>query len=309
MLDGGATVGALVRLRPLQTEPTDSGRLTIPSEPRQLPGLVGQSPAWTDMRRKLSTLGGRTLVLVGERGTGKTSVGRALLQSEGVDDIVTVDASGLRTIDERAWLGDLSRAASGDSKAVLLTHVEHIGETIASSVHAALSDARERGLRVVATCAPRGAGMESPMLGWFDVEVAVPSLADRSDDIAVLLEELSWRVTGGMRRSRWTSDVVQTVSRASWPGNVAALDSLVRSIIKDGSKDRVTAADLPASVKARASRRQLVGLERVEAQAIIQALEAVDGNKKAAADALGIARSTLYRKVRALGIDLAGSTF
>lgn len=309
VLHGGATVGALVRLRPLQAVPTVSKRLANPSELPDLPGLVGQSSAWTDMRRRLSGLGGRTLVLVGERGTGKSSVGQALLQSEGVDEFVTVDASGLRAIDERSWLSELSSATSGGAKGVLLTHVEHVGESLASSVHAALDDVRERGLRVVATCTSRGAAMESPMLGWFDVEVVVPPLADRSDDIAVLLEELSWRVTGGMRRRRWTSDAVQTVSRASWPGNVAALDSLVRSIIKDSSKDRVTAADIPASVRARASRRQLVGLERVEAQAIIQALEAVDGNKKAAADALGIARSTLYRKVRALGIDLAGSTF
>ncbi|WP_101833951.1 helix-turn-helix domain-containing protein [Frankia canadensis] len=62
-------------------------------------------------------------------------------------------------------------------------------------------------------------------------------------------------------------------------------------------------------MRARAARRQLHGLERVEAQAILQALAEAAGNKKVAADALGIARLTLYRKVRAFGVDLSGHTF
>jgi transcriptional regulator of acetoin/glycerol metabolism len=50
-----------------------------------------------------------------------------------------------------------------------------------------------------------------------------------------------------------------------------------------------------------------VGLERLEAVAILQAVQEADGNKHQAAAALGIARSTLYRKMRSLGVDMTSS--
>jgi transcriptional regulator of acetoin/glycerol metabolism len=60
---------------------------------------------------------------------------------------------------------------------------------------------------------------------------------------------------------------------------------------------------------ARASRRPLARLEQAEARAIMTALREAGGNKHRAAESLGIARSTLYRKVRALGIDLSASVY
>ena len=50
-------------------------------------------------------------------------------------------------------------------------------------------------------------------------------------------------------------------------------------------------------------------LEQTEALAIMNALRAAGGNKNKAALSLGIARSTLYRKVRALGLDLSATVY
>ncbi|HKT58832.1 MAG TPA: helix-turn-helix domain-containing protein, partial [Gemmatimonadales bacterium] len=68
-------------------------------------------------------------------------------------------------------------------------------------------------------------------------------------------------------------------------------------------------ADLPPEYVARAARRQLAALEQIEAQTIVRALREAGGNKHQAALALGIARSTLYRKIRALGLDLSASIY
>jgi hypothetical protein len=55
--------------------------------------------------------------------------------------------------------------------------------------------------------------------------------------------------------------------------------------------------------------RPLARLEQAEARAIMTAVREAGGNKHRAAESLGIARSTLYRKVRALGIDLSTSMY
>jgi transcriptional regulator of acetoin/glycerol metabolism len=93
-------------------------------------------------------------------------------------------------------------------------------------------------------------------------------------------------------------------SAPSWPSNVAGLEALVGTVLAGRPLDRIDVGQLPVALRAQAARRPLHGLERAEAQAIIEAMERFGGNKKAAADSLGIARSTLYRKVRALGLDL-----
>ncbi|SNQ50414.1 putative Fis family transcriptional regulator [Frankia canadensis] len=321
VVDGGIAVGALVRLRARATAPPCAGVDALPatSTVADLPDLVGRSAAWTALRRRLAGVEAGRVVLLGERGSGKSVIARAWLAGRGITDLRVVDlaatpAGGAGAVGAPGgWAAGLRTAiaaADGDDRAaVLLRHVQHVGEGEQPVLAGALDFARERGVTVVATCTQQPSAAETPALDLFDVTVDVPALADRTDDIAPLLEELTWRATGGLRRQRWTSEAVQIVTRATWPANVAGLEALVRAVAAGPATERVTAAALPAVIRARAARRPLHGLERVEAQALMEALARANGNKKAAADALGIARSTLYRKVRALGLDLSGHTF
>jgi hypothetical protein len=259
----------------------------------------------------LSELGrtrGHNVALVGERGTGRRAVGAAWLAEQSVEEITQIDAS-LARIDPQGFLAALSTVTAKQGHGVVLANLDAVPTDMVASVIASLDGAKAVGIHVIGTFNSLNGRPGTSVLDWFEEQVSVPSLAERRDDVALLLEHLSWRQVDGLRRNRWASDVVQTVARADWPTNVAGLAALVQRVVTGPEMVTVTAAHLPASVRARASRRKLVGLERVEAQAIMEALDAADGNKKAAADALGIARSTLYRKVRALGIDLSGSTF
>ena len=144
---------------------------------------------------------------------------------------------------------------------------------------------------------------------WFDRTVRVPALSERLEDIPLLLDALSARKLSGVRSVRWLPETVQTMRRLHWSRNVASLDAAVREILGTTTHPTIGAEDIPPALRARASRRDLVGLEHVEAKAIMEALHAAHGNKRLAADTLGIARSTLYRKVRALGIDLSTTNF
>ena len=64
----------------------------------------------------------------------------------------------------------------------------------------------------------------------------------------------------------------------------------------------IEAADLPASCQS-TPRSTLRPVDEVERDAIVAAIRDAGGNRKAAAAALGLARSTLYRKIRQYGLD------
>ena len=138
------------------------------------------------------------------------------------------------------------------------------------------------------------------------VALRLPALHERPEDVAVIARH----VVATDPRShavRLSGDAVAELGRASWPDNVRQLSNLVRSLI-GGRVGEITAADLPAEVRSRSTRRVLTPIERLECEAIVQALSAAEGNKVVAARTIGLSRSTIYRKLRAYGLD-QGSTF
>ncbi|MFZ2512132.1 MAG: helix-turn-helix domain-containing protein, partial [Gordonia sp. (in: high G+C Gram-positive bacteria)] len=90
-----------------------------------------------------------------------------------------------------------------------------------------------------------------------------------------------------------------------WPGNLSefamVLDEAAETARARGART-VDVADLPPDYRSNSRVARLLGLEQAERLAIIEALDAADGNKSHAAKRLGISRSTLYARIRALGI-------
>ncbi len=166
------------------------------------------------------------------------------------------------------------------------------------------------GPRIVGTLnavgAPHPGGL--PLEG-FGCLVDVPPLRERPEDLAELLGALTAALAAPGGHCRWTPDAVQTLSRVPLPRNVRSLEFVVKQVIAAGAPAYVDARRLPAQVRAAASRRPLSRLEQLEASAIVTALRQSGGNKVEAASSLGIARSTLYRRMRSLGLDLSESNF
>jgi transcriptional regulator of acetoin/glycerol metabolism len=91
--------------------------------------------------------------------------------------------------------------------------------------------------------------------------------------------------------------------RAPWPGNLRQLDSTIRGLVSRTTGSEIQPEDLPLDLQVHAQRRDLTGMEELELNAILDALRRHHGNKIAAATAIGISRSTLYRKLRSYHID------
>jgi transcriptional regulator of acetoin/glycerol metabolism len=276
----GDSRGLLVTVEQAAGRPTRSrGRSSVLTRA----GLTGSSPAWRALERAVDNAGARPILLLGEAGVGKTSVARAILGSPKVFEA---------PVDEHRWLADLADAVRAPG-GILLRHVEQLPDPLAVQVADLL--AGDHPSHVVATltaCGDRPA--EELRSRWAPVEIVVPPLRDRTEDIPDLAVRFS--------RAHLTHDALGTLRRHDWPGNVAELKATIAWANEEASGHTVTARDLPGRLRSSPSYPRLTEMEKAERAAISEALRASDGNRVHAAARLGIGRATLYRKLRRYGL-------
>jgi formate hydrogenlyase transcriptional activator len=138
--------------------------------------------------------------------------------------------------------------------------------------------------------------------------LAVPPLRERTEDIPMLVRYFTQKFARQMNRHIDTipADVLETLSRYAWPGNIRELENLIERavILSQGSELRVpldevrlsAAAPLPAPAT----------LEAAEREHILRALNEtrwVIAGPKGAAGRLGMKRTTLQSKMQKLGIS------
>jgi len=98
-------------------------------------------------------------------------------------------------------------------------------------------------------------------------------------------------------------DVLSRLASQPWPGNVRELDGVLRHALARRSRGDISPDDLPVEYRTSQPQVQLSTIQRLERDAIIHVLDTEHGNKVAAAERLGISRSTLYRRLEAYGIS------
>jgi transcriptional regulator of acetoin/glycerol metabolism len=304
--DGSDVIGAVLKIKETPLPPAQR-RTASADQPLGLPGLVGKSRQWTQLCAQAGRLGQADRILVvGEAGTGRRAVATAIAAD---GPVRVVDAADIDILGFPRWLQDIGLALDGPAETLVLAHLHLLDPRQASATDRTLRRCPIR--RVIGTSefGPNGTDASNPLLDTFVHVLEVPPLRERLEDLALLVATLSKRWADDDVVVRWMPDAIQALSRLDWSGNIASLESLVRRLVLKCRNGYVGAADLPADVVAQTTRRPYAMLEHAEARAIMQALEAAHGNKHKAAEALGIARSTLYRKVRVLGLDLSTAAF
>jgi DNA-binding NtrC family response regulator len=132
------------------------------------------------------------------------------------------------------------------------------------------------------------------------IEIQLPPLRDRRDDIPLLAAHVLRRYAARYRKAvaRFHADAMQALLAYHWPGNVRELEHTVERAVLLAEGDLVRAGDLSLRGGADgAARLEQMSLEEVERLLIQKALARCDGNVSAAAKALGLSRSALYRRL------------
>jgi len=150
------------------------------------------------------------------------------------------------------------------------------------------------------------------------IELAVPSLRERPEDIPVLAEHLCLRLAAslGIPVPRLSADALSALSRYSFPGNVRELENTLERAITLCDGGEINALDLQLPVGSRTGESDVTAtagpdtdeslddyISRIEEVAIRDALTRANQNKTAAAKLLGITFRALRYKLEKLGIE------
>ncbi|WP_225924573.1 helix-turn-helix domain-containing protein [Pseudonocardia abyssalis] len=248
----------------------------------------------------------RNHLLIGEPGVGK----RTLLVEQ---FRAAFPAGRVVTVDGEAYAGegdgpepDLARSADGRPCLVLLRAMNLLTPVGARRLDEALRPlvALPEAPLVVgcvdtpAVDATRPYGL---LLRHFHEVTRVPALRYRADEIGEIALAVLRRLSG--RRSlRLSLQVVRVLEGYAWPGNISELEDVLRYVVARKPVGEIQARDLPQLCFQGRSRKMSM-LEAAQCDAVIQALYECNGNRYKAAAMLGIARSSLYRKIDAFGIS------
>jgi DNA-binding NtrC family response regulator len=307
-----------------------------------LPRVIAQSPAMKAVLKVVERIGpaDANVLITGENGTGKEVVARSLhaVSSRAAKPLVSVNASALAEgLFESELFGHV-RGAFTDAKTdrvgrfeladggtlfldeisnvplnlqpkllrVLETgEFERVGSSKTHKVNVRVLSATNADLKHDVV---EGKFRQDLMFRLNTVEIHLPPLRDRREDIEALADHFLRLHRDRYRRGRmdFTLQALEALRAYSWPGNVRELDHVVERAVLMSSGNMVTAMDLALQTSPAAqfsARLEEMSLEDAERLLIKKALARFEGNANRAAEALGLSRSALYRRLQKYGLS------
>lgn len=225
-------------------------------------------------------------LLIGERGSGR---GRLL-----ADAYARACPDGhVVVVDDVA---DLDNMRPGPAM-VLLRNLDVLTARQIGTVAARVAGLPESvQLAATATASVETSHPASGLMHIFRGSAEVPGLRHRAGDIPHLAGDLLAELAPA-HRVRLSPRALRALAAYSWPGNIPQLQSALTEALARRPAGEIQVEDLPGWCRS-TSARQLSALEAVERDAILSALTTHAGNRVHAASSLGMARSTLYRKLK-----------
>ena len=309
----------------------DAIRARIAQNPK-LDELIGRGPAHARLLAQIRAAADSRLplLIVGEPGTGKRSVARAVhrLGSTTSNALIPFDSA---TIAGDRLIAELFRTDSrtgrtrwnfADQSTLLFTSVDVLDRDAQAAVLPLLSQPDL--VRVIATTSadPSALRREEKLRDDFYYAITAQSIAlvplrERFDEIPLLaryfLEKINER--GRKHLSGFTERALEALSSYDWPGNLGELKRVIEFSCDKAKGDRIDRDDFPAIVRGDRSAHyvpqsiaskldppldEFLGL--IERRLIEYALERGGRNKSKAAEYLGVSRPRLYRRIDELKI-------
>lgn len=291
------TAGTLFHVDPVVRPRVPVPRGTLS---RREPAAAANDPAGAFRRAS-----GPVLVS-GEPGTGRTTAIAVVADGR---DVEIHDAAEVCVVGESEWTGRFLRgvrrvsAASLREKAVLaVEHAHLLPEPLCALVGRTMAEHPALPLVVTADTTGRADARVAQVAAACVGHVELAPLRGRIEEFPALVRAVLAELRPGAAL-RPTPSLLEVLAAQPWPGNLRELAGVLRQATEHRSAGDLTVADLPAAYRRTAKVAKLAGRERAERAAIIGALEQTRGNKVRAAELLGISRTTLYNRMRALEVS------
>ena len=301
------------------------------------PAMIAESPAMRPVLDVIARVGpsDANVLITGENGTGKGMVSRALHDASprASKPLVALNAGGISEgvfeselfghvrgafTDARSdrvgrfeladggtlfldEIGNVPLSQQGKLLRVLETgEFERVGSsrTIRADARVLSATNAELGAEVAS-----GRFRQDLLFRLNTIEIRIPALRDRREDIPRLAQHF---LAAHSRRYRkelagFESAALEAMLAHPWPGNVRELDHAVERAVLMASGDRVRVHDLALRRASEPVRLDELSLEQVESLLVRKAMDRYGGNVSRAAQALGLSRSALYRRLEKHG--------
>lgn len=276
-----------------------------------------------------------TVLLYGERGTGKELIARSIHYNSSRNSklFITVDCGSLvETLMESELFGHVRGAFTGaqttkkglveeadggtlfldeisnlslQTQAKLLRflqehEIKRVGGTENIKVDVRIIAATNRPLEPLVK---NGRFREDLFDRLNVVSITLPPLRERKDDIPLLATYFlnKYSEENGKKISHISPEALEILIQYSWPGNVRELEHTIERAVILTRNSIILPDDLPKKIIEeikgieKISHEELLPLKEMEKRYILRVLQQTKGNKKKAAEILGIDRTTLYR--------------
>ncbi len=304
------------------------------------PPVIAASPAMQSVLEVIARVAqsDANVLLTGENGTGKGVIARALhaASSRVTKPLITVNVGGLSEgVFESELFGHV-RGAFTDAKTdrvgrfeladngtlfldeianvpigqqpkllrVLETgEFERVGSSKTRNVSVRIISATNADLR---TEVEAGKFRRDLFFRLNTIEIHLPPLRERPTDIPLLAAHFLHQQAQRYRKviAGFEESALQTMLQYNWPGNVRELEHTVERAVLMANDKQIKARDLNLHITESSNNTRLedLSLEEVEGLLIRKALARADGNVSRAAEALGLSRSALYRRLEKYGL-------
>lgn len=139
-----------------------------------------------------------------------------------------------------------------------------------------------------------------------EISVLIPPLRDRQGDAALLAHAFLEKFSAQQNRvlKGFTADAIETIETYPWPGNVREMENVIKRAVIMAEGAQITAHDLGLNTSNTESEPLNLRQVREEAdrRAVIRALGRTNGNIVQAAELLGVSRPTLYDLINRCGL-------
>ena len=337
-----ATLSAALKLRESRTEVRTLKRQVAALETAEEGGfeIIGESNAMQEIFSTVEKLRhtDANILILGENGTGKDLVARALYHHSPRAGQVFVGID-LGSIPEQLFESELfgyEKGAFTDARrdkpgrmevatggtlfldeignlsmpmqAKLLTAIEkqqitRLGATRSVSIDVRLICATNMNIR---SMVEEGTFRQDLLYRINTIEIAIPPLRDRGNDVSLLADHFLKRYSHKYKKDieGFSREARQLLKQYHWPGNVRELQHVIERAVILSDQKRLQYDDFMLRIPISVSREkeERFNLEELEKNTIQEVLRHCSGNLTQAADLLGITRTSLYRRLEKYGL-------